>query len=235
MQDRLRTRTEVAGQTPSTTRPARTVNAVVGCLWPLVAMSVQEAAAHGSVRCYALIADPGELVDRVARERPELCLVVAPYLDDLPDLVVRLLRANQATRTVVLAADEHRPAEVLATLKAGAHGWLPLATEGARLADALRAVANGETAVPRRLLATVLAELRGDAVRAVALPDGTTCALPPREHDVLLGLSQGLSTCDVAARLGIGEATARGYLASALRRLDVPDRAAAVALMRHRT
>lgn len=80
-------------------------------------------------------------------------------------------------------------------------------------------------------MGTVLDELRGTPGRAVRLVDGLACQLSPRELDVLLGLGEGLSTAQVSARLGIGIATARGYLASALKRLEVQDRSAAIALV----
>lgn len=210
----------------------RSLTALVGCTSPLIAMGVDEAAARGGIACAGVLADPAELVARVARQRPDLCLLVVPYGDDLPDLVAQLLEVSRSTRTVVLAADERGPVDVLAALRAGAHGWLPLTTEGPRLVDALRAVSRGEAAVPRSLMGTVLAELRATGTREVVRPDGSVCDLPPREHDVLLGLAEGLTTTQVAERLAIGGATARGYVASAVRRLGVADRAAAVALVR---
>ena len=212
--------------------PGRAVTAVMGCRSPLTAMGVSDATSRGGVRCYDVVRDPALLVAQVARQRPDLCLVVAPYVDDLPDLVAQLLEASRSTRTVVLADEDAPPAEVLAALRAGAHGWLPLGTGGSGLVGALHAVARGEAAVPRRLLSTVLDEMRAVGSRSVVRPDGSLCELPPREHDVLLGLADGLSTAEVAARLHIGVATARGYVASAVRRLGVPDRARAVDLVR---
>ena len=92
-----------------------------------------------------------------------------------------------------------------------------------RANTAWRSLADGADVTPL---------LQTGGPRDVRLADGSVCALPPREHDVLLGLAEGLSTSQVAARLGIGDATARGYVASAVRRLGVPDRATAVGLVR---
>ena len=226
---------------PGLTRPApaepaspapRRLTALVGCTWPLMSMGVREAAARGGIHCYDVVSEPDELVARVGRQRPDLCLLIHPFAAELPDVIARLAQVSRSSRAVVLAADESSPGEVLAALRAGAHGWLPMNTDSGRLVDALRAVARGEAAVPRSLMSTVLAELRGSGTREVPCPDGTVCELPPREHDVLLGFAEGQTTSQIAARLGIGEATVRGYVATAVRRLGVPDRGSAVALVR---
>lgn len=209
----------------------RPLTALIGCTWPIVAMSIREAAGRGGIHCSDVIADPRQLVAQVTRARPDLCLVVGPYAPHLTEVISQLAAGSRSTRSVVLAADDVDPAEVLAALSAGADGWLPLDTDSDRLVDALRAVARGETAVPRVLMSTVLAELRGVRARAVTLADGSIRNLAPRELDVLVWLGKGLSTADVSTRLAIGEATVRGYVASAVRKLGAPDRDTAIAMV----
>lgn len=220
---------------PTALLAAPRLSAVLGCTSPLTAIGVSDVTARGAVHVTTVATNTDELVGRVARQRPHLCLVVTPFRGDLADVVAALTDASRFTRTVVLSSGESQPGEVLATLRAGAYGWLPLTTDGPRLVDALRAVVRGEAAVPRALLTTVLAELRASGTHDVPLADGTSCQLPPREHDVLAGLGGGLSTTEVARQLGIGTATARGYVASAVRRLGAADRAAAIALVRAAT
>jgi DNA-binding NarL/FixJ family response regulator len=45
--------------------------------------------------------------------------------------------------------------------------------------------------------------------------------LTPRQRDVLLALSEGLSSSRVAERLGIRESTVRGHIKSLLQKLQV--------------
>jgi DNA-binding NarL/FixJ family response regulator len=54
--------------------------------------------------------------------------------------------------------------------------------------------------------------------------------LTPRELDVLRLVTQGLSNSGIARQLVLSEHTVHHHLASILRKLDVPSRAAATAL-----
>lgn len=54
--------------------------------------------------------------------------------------------------------------------------------------------------------------------------------LTPRERETLQGLVQGLSTSELAARLGVRQSTVRGYVQSVLYKLGVSSRLAAAAL-----
>lgn len=215
----------------SVEEPARMpLRALVWCGWPLTALGVRDAVAGAGITC-AAVTDLRELLARLADQEPDLCLLVVPCVEPVPEVVARVHAVGGPTRIVVLAADEAPAAQVLATLKAGADGWLPLDAGGDRLGAALRAVALGEAAVPRTLLSRVLAELRVGRGRSVAGSDGRLQQLSGREADVLSFLADGLSTAQVAVRLGVGPATVRGYVASAVRRLGVADRQAAVALV----
>jgi DNA-binding CsgD family transcriptional regulator len=65
--------------------------------------------------------------------------------------------------------------------------------------------------------------------------DGPFAALSPRESEVLVEMSSGLTNAEIAVRLGLTEGTVKSYVKGVLRKLDVSSRAAAAAqLRRHR-
>lgn len=67
-----------------------------------------------------------------------------------------------------------------------------------------------------------------------APPDGPVPLVSPRELDVLAGIAMGQTNAEVALRLGVRPETVKGYLRSAMRKLDVHSRlAAVVAARRH--
>jgi two-component system NarL family response regulator len=55
--------------------------------------------------------------------------------------------------------------------------------------------------------------------------------LTERELEVLEGLRQGLSTVDIAERLGVSAVTVRRHVSGILAKLRVPDRAAALRML----
>ena len=58
-----------------------------------------------------------------------------------------------------------------------------------------------------------------------------TAELSAREWEILDLLREGLATRQIAERLFLSDVTVRSHVSSVLRKLDVPDRAAAVRLL----
>jgi two-component system, NarL family, nitrate/nitrite response regulator NarL len=108
---------------------------------------------------------------------------------------------------------------VYAALAAGAAGYLSNTADGDAVCDAIVAVAAGDVV----LSPEAQGKLAG-AIRAHERP-----ALTPRERAVLSLCADGLSTRDIATRLGVAPATVKTHLQSIYHKLDVPDRASAVA------
>jgi DNA-binding NarL/FixJ family response regulator len=100
-----------------------------------------------------------EALNCAIRERPDLCLldVVMPRGDGIL-VAAEIKRALPETKVVVLTAvpdDEG----VFSAVRAGADGYLSKDIDPLRLPEVIRAVAAGEFAYPRRLLAPALAGL----------------------------------------------------------------------------
>ncbi len=122
--------------------------------------------------------------------------------------------------------DEH----LFAALRAGAVGFLHKDMQLDRIPSALRGVLAGEAALPRSLMRKVMAEFRerdqrrGSERRRVH-------RLTDREWETLALLRQGLGTREIASRLFVEPVTVRTHVAAILRKLRVPDRAAAIQLL----
>jgi DNA-binding NarL/FixJ family response regulator len=167
-------------------------------------------------------------VKLVADLAPDVVLmdIRMPELDGLE--ATRRIAANAAAtaRVVILTTfgdDDH----VYAALHAGASGFLIKDCTPERLIDAVRVVVAGgallDPTVTRRLIADV-------ARRQIQPRPGAfaTSGLTAREVDVLMLLARGFSNAEIAADLGISDATVKTHVARVLDKIDARDRAQAV-------
>ena len=125
------------------------------------------------------------------------------------------------------------PVEAIAQMETGGQGT----TEHRRLSVVMHHLALRDAAGTPRVVLHVVEEVQTDRQRAGAArqsgvagaPDLPGLDLTPREHEILELLAAGSSTRDLAAQLGISHATARNAVQRLLDKLDVPNRAAAIA------
>ena len=111
---------------------------------------------------------------------------------------------------------------VYAALAAGASGYLSKTVDRDAICDAITAVAAGEVVLSPEAQSTLAGAIRGR--EAHERP-----ALTARERAVLSLCAEGLSTREIAIRLGVASATVKTHLQSIYHKLDVPDRTSAVA------
>ena len=166
--------------------------------------------------------DPGAALEGIDRHRPDVAVLDV----DLPDpgglSVLEALQGRDSPTRVVLLAGGHESGPLYRALSLGVGGYLAKRSEGDRVCAAIRAVAAGETVIDERFQSGLAAEIR---VRE----RGDRPALTVREREVLSLTADGGSVADVAGRLHLSDATIKTHLHHAYEKLDVSDRAAAVA------
>ena len=160
------------------------------------------------------------------------------------DIRMPLLDGIEATRHLA-GPEVAAPAKVLVVttfnvdeyvyeaLRAGASGFLLKDAPPPELINAVRTVARGESllapAVTRTLIGRFAERLLPSA--APASPERERLqALAPRELEVLLLISRGLSNAEIAAELVISPETVKTYVSRIFTKLDLRDRVQAVIL-----
>jgi DNA-binding NarL/FixJ family response regulator len=126
--------------------------------------------------------------------------------------------ASRDLTVLVVLADEGQAAEALG---AGARGVVLRDVGAARLAAAVRAVAEG-----LMVLDAVAAE---SVLRPRPVAPATVEHLTPREQEVLELLAQGLSNKLIAGRLGISDHTVKFHVNAILGKLGAQSRTEAIA------
>lgn len=176
-------------------------------------------------------ADASAALRAAVRERPALCLVGVSLRGGGIRVVGRISSRVPETEVIVLtnSADE---SELLEALRAGASGYLQMSLNPEAFARTLHAALRGEAAFPRALLGPVIEEFRArHDRRRLRLPGRPAVELTRRESEVLDDLRRGLATAEIADRLDISPVTVRRHVGLLLRKLGVPDRAAALRLL----
>lgn len=163
--------------------------------------------------------------------RPEVVVLDAALGSaDGPAPLVSKMAVLTDARVVLLAPRVDLELAV-ESLEAGARGVMERRTDGNVLARVLRAVAAGELAIPRRVEAELIEQLRGRVVREAGTRP-VKSMLTQREWEVLDLLSRERSTSDIAQELFVAEETVRSHVKHILRKLRVSSRAEAVAVAR---
>jgi DNA-binding NarL/FixJ family response regulator len=174
-------------------------------------------------------ADGSQLVQVVERTSPHVVLtdLAMPGLDG-STATQRILAQHPELKVIILtmhADDEF----VFRALRAGASGYLLKDAQRDDIVLAILAVAAGGTvyggAVGRRI--TDFFTSNRQRYTAEVFPN-----LTPRERDILQLVALGLGNHEIARRLVLSEKTIRNNFAVVLTKLQVHDRAAAVAKAR---
>jgi two-component system nitrate/nitrite response regulator NarL len=156
----------------------------------------------------------------------ELTPVVAILDNRLPSLAgVDILRAVQRdsvpTRVIILSADDSGSL-VYEAVQLGAAGFLTKVATMTEICDAVAAVARGGTVLAPEIQHGLVGEVQAHSRTAGPL-------LSERESEVLRLIADGLSAPEIGAQLFISPSTVKTHVRKLFEKLDVSDRAAAVA------
>jgi DNA-binding NarL/FixJ family response regulator len=171
-----------------------------------------------------VVGDAGTVEDAVAGVRslrPDVVLldvhmpggggveVIRQTAGGLPDVKFLALSVSDAAE------------DVIATIRAGARGYVTKSISGPELAEAIERVHGGDAVFSPRLAGFVLDAFAG------ALPpdvDPELEQLTPREREVLQHIARGYLYKEVAARLGISAKTVEAHVSAVLRKLQLSSR-----------
>jgi DNA-binding NarL/FixJ family response regulator len=177
------------------------------------------------------VVEAGDLdgLARVAAERPPDIAVVDSDLPPSTGLSALAVLADLGETNVIIWSFNPTPEAVLAAVRAGASGYLHKRISPEGLVRALRGLLHGEAPLSRDFAGLIIAALHDDQTRAATLDRASL--LTGREREVLALIASGARNKDVAAALAISEFTVKRHVQNILRKLGVPTRRAAAALL----
>ena len=180
---------------------------------------------HADIQVVGQARNGREAVDVATRARPDVVLmdVRMPLLDGIR--ATRLLaEVLPRCRVIVLTTfddDEY----VFDALRAGAAGYLLKDVPSARLVEAIRATARGESILEPSVAAKVIAEFtRVSSLVPAAQMEQLVEPLSERELEILALIARGDSNKEIAEQLVIAEGTVKNHVTHILGKLGVRDR-----------
>ena len=143
------------------------------------------------------------------------------------DLCQELVRRHPGLKVVFFTVYDDEQ-YLFQALRVGASGFLLKTTTGPELADHLDRVMEGDIAVDPSLAGRIA--MTAARLQSGEFWPGARLGLTQRESEVLGLIVRGLSNRAIALRLSIGEDTVKTHVRGVFRKLEVTDRAQAVAV-----
>jgi len=172
--------------------------------------------ARGSATVVAEASDGNEAIAMAERHRPDIAILDLwmPRLSGV-DAARRIVRSGWGTKVLILSMHEDWK-QVRAAFEAGAVGYVVKTAASSELLAAIEALRCGKTYISPAVAHHVVSLLDGGPPGG-----GPLSELTAREREVLQLVGEGLSTKEVAVRLGVAVKTAESHRGSLMKKLGV--------------
>jgi DNA-binding NarL/FixJ family response regulator len=181
---------------------------------------------EGRVRVMGEAASVEEAVRAIAELEPDVVLLDVHLPDGSgADVIPRTRSLPNPPRYLALSVSDD-PQDVIAVIRAGAHGYVTKTIASDDLADAIARVHDGDAVFSPRLAGFVLDAFSSAPAPAPAArtSDEDLEQLTPREREVLQHIARGYLYKEIALRLGISAKTVEAHVSAVLRKLQLSTR-----------
>ncbi|MFO7193732.1 MULTISPECIES: response regulator transcription factor [Thermocrispum] len=162
---------------------------------------------------------------RIPALRPDVAVLDVRLPDGDGVELCRELRGKLPELKCLMLTSSTDEQAMLEAVLAGAAGYVVKDIRSARLVEAIRLVAAGQSLLDARASAVLLRRLRGDDADAGPLKD-----LSDRERELLELIGEGLTNRQIAERMYLAEKTVKNYVSRLLAKLGMRGRAQLAAL-----
>ncbi|MET0516928.1 MAG: response regulator transcription factor [Nitrospiraceae bacterium] len=173
---------------------------------------------------FDVVGEAGTMAGAIAealRVKPDVVLMDVRLPDGSGIEACRTIRTSRPDTAVLFLTSFADDNAVLATILAGAVGFLLKEVSGEQLVSAVKTVAGGQSILDRGVAQRVLAHMHSMAGET---DEDKSDPLSPQERRVLALVAQGLTNKEIAASLNLSDKTVGNYLSNIFQKLHVTRR-----------
>jgi two-component system response regulator DevR len=167
----------------------------------------------------------GQALARIQAAAPDVAVLDVQLPDGNGVDVCREVRSSMPQTYCLMLTSHDDHDAVMASVLAGASGYVLKEVRTAGLVDSIRQVAMGRSLLDPAVIARVM-----DRVRQTTVPDDRLSALTPREREVLDLMTDGLTNRQIGERLFLSDKTVKNHVSSILGKLGIERRSQAAVL-----
>jgi RNA polymerase sigma factor (sigma-70 family) len=173
----------------------------------------------GNFTVVAEARDGEEALELIGLHDPDVAIldITMPGLSGI-EVLERLRERPSRTNVLILSMHDH-PEYVLGAVRAGADGYLLKSAGPSEVREAVRSVAQGKEAFSARVTQQLSSALRDEAAREAS--QGRLEQLTPREREVLVRVTAGRTSREIADEFGISHRTVETHRESIMRKLQI--------------
>lgn len=177
---------------------------------------------HRAITVLAAVEDGRQALDAIRELQPQVAVLdlLLPDIDGAA--ITDVVHRERLPTRVLVVSSRMDSASVYGAIEAGAAGYMSKLSGGDEICAAIATIAQGGTVVPPELQEGLASEIR-------LRRDDDRPSLSPRELDIVRLAADGHGNAEIALRLHLSTATVKTHLQHVYEKLEVSDRAAAVA------
>jgi len=172
-----------------------------------------------------------QAITEAARSEPDVIVMDVRLPDGSGIEACREIREARPETKVIMLTSYADDDAVFASILAGAAGYVLKQTRGSALADAITAVARGESLLDAAVTQKVMERVRSASQRKA---DDPLDALTEQEHKILSLIAEGKTNKEIAAEVYLSDKTVKNYVSNILSKLNMRRRSEAAAFIARR-
>ncbi len=174
----------------------------------------------------ATAANKTAVLNGIASEAAD-ALLVDTAMPEAIDIIKTVAQCGCAIKVIALGVNEH-PDAILSCAEAGISGYVSRDGSINQLIDTINSALRDEFICSPRIAALLLQQVSALSVQQVG--DNAMQKLTPRERQVVILVSEGLSNKQIARRLNISVSTTKNHIHNILNKLEVQQRSEIMAI-----